>query len=108
MKKLVIAAVASAFIVAPAFAGKVTVSFADDSGETRVVTFDDSTMMATESGVESPYTFDPEAGKLCATVETKEICVTFAEVLPEPAVGDTSAFTTNTGGSGIATITAVE
>lgn len=108
MKKLIIAAVASAFVVAPAFAAKITVSFADDSGATRVVTFDDVEMTATEGENVSPYTFDQDAGELCATVDGGDICVTFTELKAKPSVGDTTGFTVNDGSSGTATITAIE
>jgi len=108
MKKFLIAAAATAMMAAPAFAAKITVSFANDDGMTNVWTFDQETNMATnDAGMEAAYTFDPEARTVCADIpDAGEICATFAEQISE--VGATSAYTLSTGGGGTATLTAIE
>ena len=68
MKKVLTTIVAAGFIAAPAFAAKVTVSFASDDGTTQEWTFDDSTNMATVGDVSMPFTFDEAAGVLCAEI----------------------------------------
>ncbi len=108
MKKFLAIAAAAAFMTAPAFAAKITVSFASDDGTTNVWTFDQETNTATsDSGIETSYTYDAEAGVLCADIpEAGEVCATFAE--QAEAVGDSSTYTLSTGGGGTATITAIE
>ncbi len=105
MKKFLAAAVAAGFIAAPAFAASVTVSFANDDGTTQEWTFDGEGT-ATSGDISAPYTFDQEAGVLCATMpDGAEICATFDAVADE--VGETSTYTLSTGGTGTATITAM-
>ena len=106
MKKTFIAALAAGLLAAPAFAASMTISFANDDGTTQEWTFDGEGT-ATTGDVSVPYTWDEEAMKLCADVpEQGEICATF-ETQGEK-VGDTSAYTLSTGGTGTATITAME
>jgi hypothetical protein len=106
MKKFFAVALAAGFIAAPAFAATVTVSFAGDDGTTQVWTFDDSTNTATMGDISAPYTFDAEAGVLCADIpEQGEVCATFDGVAQ--AVGESAGYTLSTGGGGTATITAM-
>ena len=109
MKKLIALSAAAAALAMPAMAGTMTISFANDSGETVVMTFDDETNTATVEGQDGSfaYTWDAEANKLCGDATGEgEVCATFAETA-EPAVGVASAYTTSDGGSGTATITAM-
>ena len=106
MKKFITAALAAGFIAAPALAATVTVSFANDDGTTQVWTFDDATNMATMGDISAPYTFDQEAGVLCADIpEPGAVSATFDGVAQ--AVGESAGYTLSTGGSGTATITAM-
>ena len=110
MKKLATLTLAAAALATPALAGTMTISFANDSGETVVMTFDDATGTATVEGQEGsfPYTFDADANQLCGDATGEgEVCATFAEKNEAPTVGDTGAYTTSDGGSGTATITAM-
>ncbi len=108
MKKFMIAAAATALMAAPAFAAKMTISFANDDGTASEWTFDQETKMASsDAGISVPYTYDGETRVLCADIpEAGEVCATFAT--QGEAVGDSSAYTLSTGGSGTATITAME
>jgi len=111
MKKLIALTAATAMFAMPAMAAKMTISFANDDGNTVVMTFDQATMKGSVEGVdgEFDYTYDAEARKLCGDATGEgEVCATFAEANEAPAVGDTSAYTTSDGGSGTATITALE
>ncbi|MEL6664611.1 MAG: hypothetical protein AAFQ24_00655 [Pseudomonadota bacterium] len=106
MKKFITAALAAGFLAAPALAATVTVSFANDDGTTQEWTFDDATNMATTGDLSVPYTFDQEAGVLCADIpEQGELCATFDGVAQ--AVGESAGYTLSTGGTGTATITAM-
>ncbi|MCR9194887.1 MAG: hypothetical protein NXH88_09160 [Hyphomonas sp.] len=106
MKKFITAAIAAGFIAAPAFAASITISFASDDGTTSEWTFDGEGT-ATSGDVSAPYTWDEDAAKLCATVpEQGEICATFDSVAQ--AVGESSTYTLSTGGTGTATIVAME
>ena len=106
MKKFVSAAIAAAFVAAPAFAASITLSFANDDGTTQEWTFDSETNMATTGDLEVPYTWDEEAATLCADIPNQgEVCATFTEVAQ--AVGESSPYTLSIGGGGTATITAM-
>jgi len=106
MKKFIAAAVAAGFIAAPAFAASITISFANDDGTTSEWTFDGEGT-ATSGDISASYTWDEEAKTLCADVpEQGEICATFDGVAE--AVGESAGYTLSTGGSGTATITAME
>ncbi|MEM7327248.1 MAG: hypothetical protein AAF437_00835 [Pseudomonadota bacterium] len=106
MKKFVAAIVAAGFIAAPAFAASITISFASDEGSTQVWTFDGEGT-ATVGELSTSYTWDEDARKLCADVPDQgEVCATFDSVAQ--AVGESSAYTLSTGGTGTATITAME
>ena len=107
MKKMITAIIAAGFIVAPALAASVTVSFASDDGTTQEWTFDQETNTGTMGDLSVPYTFDQEAGVLCADIPDQgEVCATFEGVAQ--AVGESARYTLSTGGAGTATITAME
>ncbi|MEL7033190.1 MAG: hypothetical protein AAGL97_10315 [Pseudomonadota bacterium] len=106
MKKFVAAIVAAGFIAAPAFAASITLSFAGDDGSTQEWTFDGEGT-ATSGDLTTSYTWDADARKLCADVpEQGEVCATFDSAAQ--AVGESSTYTLSTGGTGTATITAME
>ncbi|MEM6900837.1 MAG: hypothetical protein AAF583_13840 [Pseudomonadota bacterium] len=109
MKKLIAVSTMLAFAAAPAFATKTTIEFVPDEGPTITMTFDDETGMATDAAGNSiPFTYDEAAATICGQSPDGEICATFADTETDPAVGVSSAYTTNTGTSGTATITAIE
>ncbi|MEO1476596.1 MAG: hypothetical protein AAFS13_09460 [Pseudomonadota bacterium] len=109
MKKLIAASAVFALTAAPAFATKTTIEFVPDEGETVVMTFDDEAGTATDgAGNTMPYTYDEASATICGQSPDGEICATFADTGTEPAVGVSSAYTTNTGSGGTATITAIE
>lgn len=107
MRKLMVAVAATAMIGAPAYAGTMTISFASDSGETQVWSFDDATGTASSGDLSAPYTWNAEENTICATTAEGDICATFEEASETPAVNDSSRYTTNTGTAGTATITAM-
>lgn len=106
MKKFIAALVAAGFVAAPAFAASITVSFASDDGTTQEWTFaDDGT--ATSGEMSTSFTWDEDARKLCADIpEQGDVCATFDSAAE--AVGESSTYTLSTGGTGTATITAME
>ncbi|MEM9668957.1 MAG: hypothetical protein AAF950_08535 [Pseudomonadota bacterium] len=109
MKKLIALTAMFAVTAAPASAAKTTIEFVPDDGPTVVMTFDDETGMATDAeGNSMPFTYDEEAATICGQGPDGELCATFADTSQEPAVGVSSAYTTNIGSSGTATITAIE
>lgn len=108
MRKSLIAASFAVALAAPAMAGSMTVSFANDDGTTHDWVLGDDGNATAPDGTVVPYTWDEEALKLCATMpDDAEICATFAEA-GTGTVGDTSAYTLSTGGTGTATIIALE
>ena len=110
MKKLITVAAATAALAMPAMAGTMTISFADEDGNSAVITFDDVSMTATTEGEDGSfdYTWDAEANAICGDPTGEgEVCITFAHTETNIAVGTTSEFTLSTGGSGTATVTAV-
>lgn len=107
MRKSLIAATTAICLAAPALAGTITISYEGDDGTAQTVSYDDSTMMATTGERVSPYTWDAEESTICVTTPAREICIIFEEANAEPAIGDASRYTTNTGAAGTATITAI-
>lgn len=107
MRKLLIAATTAVILASPAFAGTITISYEGDDGNSQVVSYDDTTGMATAGDRLSPYTWDAEASSICVTTPDREICITFEDANAEPSVGDVSRYETNTGAAGTATITAM-
>ncbi|MEL7285187.1 MAG: hypothetical protein AAGJ68_11765 [Pseudomonadota bacterium] len=106
MKKFFAATLAAGLIAAPAFAASITLSFAGDDGTTQEWSFDGEGT-ATYAGTTMPYTWDEEARKLCAEIPDQgEVCATFDSAAQ--AVGESSTYTLSTGGTGTATITAIE
>ena len=106
MKKFLVVALAAGLMAAPSWAASITISFANDDGSTQVWTFDGEGT-ATMGDVSAAYTWDADARVLCADIpEQGEICVTFDSVAE--GVGESSTYTASTGGTGTATITAME
>ena len=107
MKTFLSALLATTLFVAPAFAASVTISFANDDGNTQVWTFDQDTGMATFGDISVPYTWDEAASTICATLPDQgEVCVIFESSDP-PSLGARSAYTLSSGGGGTATVTAM-
>ncbi len=107
MKKYLIAAAMVAGLSAPAFAGSMTVSFADAEGATQVWVLGDDGKATAPDGATVDYTYDEATMTLCAEVpEAGQVCATFERAGEK--VGDTSNYTTNAGTAGVATITAME
>jgi len=107
MKTLICLAAASAFMAAPAFAAKGTIEFAPEGKDTFEVILDDEAGTLTSAEGTAPMSFDWDTNTLCAEIEPKA-CATFEGEAKPPEVGAASAYTSNDGGSGIATILAVE
>lgn len=87
--------------------GTITISYKGDDGTAEMVSYDENTKMATAGERVSPYTWNAAEGKIRITTPGGEICITFEEANAEPAVGDTTRYTMNTGAAGTATITAI-
>ena len=107
MKRLAILTASAAFITAPAFAAKITIEFAPEGKDTFEVVLDDVAGTVTSPEGTAPMSFDWDTNTLCAEMEPKA-CATFEGEAKPPEVGAASAYTSNDGGSGIATILAVE
>ncbi|MGF1544410.1 MAG: hypothetical protein ACFB00_07925 [Parvularculaceae bacterium] len=112
MKKFASLAVAGALMLAPAFAGSTTVEYTDTEGEKQVWTFNDDLTATGPDGLSATYTWDEASKTLCAEIastdggEPTEACVTYEAFTSASTVGDASAYTTSTGKSGTAVITA--
>ncbi|MEO1252706.1 MAG: hypothetical protein AAFW81_10210 [Pseudomonadota bacterium] len=104
-----IAAIAALSLLAvPAMAAKTTIEFKRDTGQSQVVTLDGEGTATTADGATLPYTYDAETNKMCFTLPDETVnCVTFAETVPEPKVGDAVRYTAADGAEGTATITAI-
>lgn len=106
MKRFMIAVCAAGLFAAPAFAASITISFANDDGTTQEWSFDGEGT-ATSGEMSVAYTWDEEARTLCAELPDQgEICATFDGDADE--VGESSTYTLSTGGTGTATITAMQ
>ncbi|MEM9571113.1 MAG: hypothetical protein AAF996_06580 [Pseudomonadota bacterium] len=106
MKKFLAVALAAGLVAAPSWAASITISFASDDGTTQEWTFDGEGT-ATTGELSTSYTWDEEARKLCADIPDQgEVCATFETTAQ--AVGESSAYTLSSGGTGTATITAME
>lgn len=92
----------------PALAAQITVEFARADGTVTVAVFDDVASTVTIDANTVPYTLDPATKTLCAAAPDGEMCVVFAELVSPMTVGFTTAYETNTGMSGVATVTAIE
>ena len=104
--KLLLASVAFLFAV-PAFAGSTTIEFANDNGQTYVLTLEDGTATSADGSTAS-YTYDADSATMCFDLDEGERCVTFDNPAEEATVGHVSTYSTSDGGTGTATITAVE
>ena len=105
MKKTILTGLIAAGMAASAFAASTTVTFvAEDGTSTVVVLNEDGTSLVND--VEGTYTFDEATKTLCGTSgDAPELCVTFEELGDE--VGFETGFTSTSGNTGTATITAV-
>ncbi len=108
MKKIIAAMSIAALMAAPAFARKVTVEYTSADGDVNVLVFDETAMTVTSGDITTAFTMDFEAKTTCGQAPDGEICITYDELPETPTVGFTTNYTTNTGGSGVAVITAVE
>jgi hypothetical protein len=105
MKKTLITTLcAIAFLAAPALAGARTVEFVDTAGTKTVVVFNTDNTATMNGGAPVAYTVDEAAKTVCSIVEGNEVCATFAEM--GKGVGFKTTYTSNSGASGTATITA--
>lgn len=106
MKKFLAVALAAGLVAAPSWAASITISFASDDGTTQEWTFDGEGT-ATTGELSASYTWDEEARKLCADIPDQgEVCATFESTAQ--AVGESSAYTLSSGGTGTATIIAMK
>jgi len=104
MKKFALVAVSAALLSAPAFAETITVEFADVDGTKVVVAFDSAAGTATVDGEAFPSAYDAATNTVCTQAPDGEICATMESEAGD--VGSSSAYTTNQGGSGTATVLA--
>lgn len=112
MTRFLSAALAGLSLAAvPALAQTMTIEFAEADGTTAVWVFMEDGIAIGPDGMMATYTYDEAARTLCGEIEGGDpprMCATFAEANEEPAVGDTSAYTTDAGTAGTATIIAIE
>lgn len=108
MRKFLALAAAGALFATPVLAQTMTVEFADDAGQAITVTLAGDGTYTASDGTAGTYTWDIETKTLCGTSDEGTLCATIAEATETPAVGDSSPYTTDAGGSGTATITALE
>lgn len=112
MRRLTILAAGSLALALPALAQSMTIEFTPDNGEppaswTFTSTDETSGIYTAPDGSTGPFTWDAETATLCGKVEGDDMCATFDEATEEPAVGDTSTYTTSDGETGVAEITAM-
>lgn len=111
MKKTLAAICAAALFATPALAASMTIEFAQEGGETQSWTFEPTSetggTYTAPDGSTGDYTWDKGSNTLCGMTAEGELCATFEAANNEPAVGDTSAYTSSDGSSGTATITAL-
>ena len=109
MKRFALMTAALAFMAAPAFATKTTITFTPNEGEPVAVVFDNETNMAIIGDVEAPYVLDADAKTICGDMpDGTKSCATFDEVPAEPSVGFSTGYTSTDGTKGFAEITAIE
>lgn len=106
MKNFIICGVAASLFAAPAIAASTTIAFETAEGVTQTATFTDDGTVTSEADDAGTYTYDEEGGVLCIEATNYSDCITFAE--PSDEVGASSAYTTESGGSGTATVVAKE
>jgi hypothetical protein len=104
MKKTLILA-ALALTALPAFAASTTVEFAPTTGDKVVAVFSDNGTVSFNGGAPIAYTMDEAAKKICSTVNGAADCAHFDTW--GNTVGHTTPYKTDTGSSGVATVTAV-
>lgn len=107
MKRFLTAAFVAGLCAAPALSGTMTLSFANEDGETQVWTLNDADGTATSGELTVPYTWNEETRELCAKTDDGDLCATIEDTGKEPEVGGTATYTTSTGESGTVTIMAM-
>ncbi|MEQ9316075.1 MAG: hypothetical protein RLN72_09485 [Henriciella sp.] len=106
MKKLIVCTTSVALLAGSAFAASTTIAFESAEGVTQTATFVDDGTVTSEAGDAGTYTYEEEGGVLCIEATDYSDCITFAE--PSDEVGASSAYTTDSGGSGTATVVSKE
>lgn len=105
MKKMtLLGALALCLVALPAVAATTTVEFAPAEGDKLVAVFSDDGTVSFNGGPPVAYTMDEAARTICSTVAGEEDCATFATW--GTAVGHVTPYTTKSGSSGTATVTA--
>ncbi|GAB5459565.1 MAG: hypothetical protein Hens3KO_25950 [Henriciella sp.] len=107
MRTLIALAAAAAFTTAPAFAAKVTIEFTPEGADPITVVLDDVAMTVTGPDGTAPFTFDVPTNTMCVVMEPKT-CVTFEGEAKEAVAGESAAYTSNNGTSGVAKVLSVE
>ncbi len=101
---------AAALMATAASAAVTTIEYTLADGDKVTIAYDDATSTATTNGdaaTARPYTWDEATSTVCsADAEGKEVCATFENAGQE--AGHTTAFSTNDGRSGSATILTIE
>ena len=108
IRTLGLIAVAGLFATS-ASAAVTTIEYTLGDGEKVTIAYDDASSTATNTadGSASPYKWDEATSTVCSTdPEGKEVCATFENAGTE--AGHTTAFSTNDGRSGTATIISVQ
>ncbi|MEQ9146033.1 MAG: hypothetical protein RLO08_16925 [Parvibaculaceae bacterium] len=111
MPKFILALAAAVLFSTSVYANVITVKFEPTEGDAVTFAFDTEANTSTNvaTGETGPYTFDEAANKICgAAPDGSEVCATFDGPAGEPKVGDSGAYTTNTGTAGTATIVSIE
>lgn len=105
MKKIMTAAALALSLAAlPAFAASTTVEFASSSGPSLVAVFSDDGTVTFNGSAPVPYSMDEEARTICASVNGMDDCATFDAWSTE--LGHATPYTTQSGDTGTATVTA--
>jgi len=105
MKKILMATAAAALLGAPAFAGHITFSFANDDGEkASVMDFDYEVGTVMIEGLIYPFSADDVTGTICVTGPESTDCLTIPDTSEQPDVGVAYRYTTDNGNAGWATV----
>lgn len=107
MKQVLISITAACMLVGTASAASYTIEYVIDDGPTMVWTYNDDGNAIDAYGNTTLYTFDEESRVLCGdNVDGARLCVTFETITRE--VGAQTRFSTPSGVTGTATLTALE
>ncbi len=105
MKRLIsLGAIALCLSALPALAATTTVEFVPAEGATVIAVFSDDKTVSFNGGAPVAYKMDEAARTICSSLEGTETCATFETWGTTP--GHSTPYTTNTGSSGTATVTA--